>query len=225
MPISCLLMCCTDANAQREATHFKNRVLDLVDIFMKKQPTSALTPRFIVPLVEVIAGSGQDEMQLRDKAKGILRSRISKAKEHPSAVDADEVAEIFKALHGHAKKAHGSDIMEILGTSSVYLAKILVQAGNESVVEETYRSSLQDFLTRKNSTFNTAFFKFFFQRQPAQAWKLRRSILELAGQAINSYRQAQSLQLLELLITQLRSMVSLSVVRPSFSPDLITESR
>ena len=200
-------------------------MLDLVEIFMKKQPTNSLTPHFIVPLVEVIAGSGQDEMQLRDKAKGILRSRISKAKEYPSAVDADEVAEILQALHVHAKKAHGSEIMEILGTSSVYLAKILVQAGQESTVEDTYRNSLQDFCTRKNSTFNTAFFKFFFQRQPAQAWKLRHSIIELAAQAINSYRQAQSLQLLELLITQLRSMVSFSVVRPSFSPDLITESR
>ncbi|KAJ2917228.1 hypothetical protein MD484_g3188, partial [Candolleomyces efflorescens] len=209
-----------NANAQREATHFKNRVLDLVDIFMKKQPTNALTPRFIVPLVEVIAGSGQDEMQLREKAQGILRSRISKAKEHPSAVDADEVAEIFKALHGQAKRAHGLELMEILGTSSVYLSKILVQAGNDSVVEETYRTSLQDFLTRKNSTFNTAFFKFFFQRQPAQAWKLRRSILELAGQAINSYRQAQSLQLLELLIAQLRSMENQVEAVAEFMPSL-----
>ncbi|KAJ2925203.1 hypothetical protein H1R20_g11861, partial [Candolleomyces eurysporus] len=209
-----------NANAQREATHFKNRVLDLVDIFLKKQPTNTLTPRFIVPLVEVIAGSGQDEMQLRDKAKGILRSRISKAKEYPSAVDADEVAEILQALHGRAKKAHGSDIMEILGTSSVYLAKILVQAGKESAVEEAYRSSLQDFLTRKNSTFNTAFFKFFFQRQPAQAWKLRSSILELAAQAINSYRQAQSLQLLELLINQLRSMENQVEAVAEFMPSL-----
>ncbi|KAF6764792.1 DNA-directed DNA polymerase [Ephemerocybe angulata] len=209
-----------NANAQREATHFKNRVLDLVEIFMKKHPTNAQIPRFIIPLVEVVAGSGQDEMQLRDKAKGILRGRISKAKEHPSEVNVEEAAEILEALHVQAKKAHGSDIMEILGTSSVYLVKLLVQAGKESTVEEAYRKSLEDFLTRKNSTFNAAFFKFFFQRQPAQAWRLRRSLLDLAAQAVNSYRQAQALQLLELLITQLPSMDDQAKAVADFMPAL-----
>ncbi|KAJ3542423.1 hypothetical protein NMY22_g3527 [Coprinellus aureogranulatus] len=195
-----------NANAQREATHFKNRVLDLVEIFMRKHATNPQVPRFILPLVEVVASSGQDEMQLRDKAKGILRSRISKAKEYPSEVDADQVAETMEALHTQAKKTHGSDIMEILGTSSVYLAKILAQAGKDSTVEEVYRKSLEDFMTRKNSTFNTAFFKVFFQRQPIQAWKLRRSLLELADKAINGYRQVQALQLAEVLVTQIPSM-------------------
>ena len=66
----------TDVDAQREATHFKNRVLDLIDIFVKKNPANPLIIRLIFPLVELIVSTGPDEKQLSDKATGILRNRI-----------------------------------------------------------------------------------------------------------------------------------------------------
>ena len=81
----------TDVDAQREATHFKNRVLDLIDIFVRRQPTSPLIVRTILPLVELIVGTGPDEKQLSDKAMGILRNRIGKSKEVPTTVSAGEV--------------------------------------------------------------------------------------------------------------------------------------
>jgi len=197
-----------DANAQREATHFKNRVLDLVDIFIKKQPTNPQIPRLIMPLIEVIAGAGQDELQLRDKAKGILRSRIGKAKEFPSTPNSDEVVAVLEALHIRARKSHTSDLLDLLGVSSVYVAKVLILADKSSIVEDDYRKSLEDFLTRKNSALNPQFFKLFFQRHPASAWKLRHDVLSLASKAVNAYRQIQALQLVEILINQMSNLVS-----------------
>ncbi|KAH6918992.1 DNA-directed DNA polymerase [Coprinopsis sp. MPI-PUGE-AT-0042] len=192
-----------DTNAQREATHFKNRVLDLLDIYMRKHPEHRLVPRLILPLINLIITSGSDETQLKDKAKGILRSRICKAKEFPSIVDADEAAEILSSLHTQARKAHGGDDIELLGLTSIYAVKLLIQADQKEVVATAYQESLQDFLTRKNSSLNSQFFKGFFQRYPSQAWQLRSQLIDLCSKAINGYRQAQTVQLLDILVSQL----------------------
>ncbi|KAJ3791837.1 DNA polymerase phi-domain-containing protein [Lentinula aff. detonsa] len=79
-----------DVDAQREATHFKNRVLDLVDIFIKKQPSSSSIFRLIIPLMDLITRTTSDERQLSDKAQGIVRSRIGKLKEFPSSISIED---------------------------------------------------------------------------------------------------------------------------------------
>lgn len=189
-----------DVDAQREATHFKNRVLDLVDIFIKKQSSSPLILRLISPLVELIAGTGQDERQLSDKAKGILRTRIGKAKETPSQADLEEVRSIAGNLHTRARKTASSDFLGILSQSSLYVSKVLINLEDEKSVIDMYRESLVDFVTRKNSHLNATYFNEFFQRFPAQSWTLRTDLLDLASKAVNAYRQSQVLQLLQRLV-------------------------
>ena len=197
-----------DVDAQREATHFKNRVLDLVDIFMKKQSSSPLILRLISPLVELIAGTGQDERQLSDKAKGILRTRIGKAKETPSQADLEEVRVIAGNMQTRARKTASSDFLGILSQSSLYVSKILINLEDENSVIDMYRESLVDFVTRKNSHLNAAYFNEFFQRFPAQSWALRTDLLDLASKAVNGYRQSQVLQLLQRLVPMMvRSLI------------------
>ncbi|KAJ3991119.1 DNA polymerase phi-domain-containing protein [Lentinula boryana] len=79
-----------DVDAQREATHFKNRVLDLVDIFIKKQQSSSSIFRLIIPLMDLITRTTSDERQLSDKAQGIVRSRIGKLKEFSSSISIED---------------------------------------------------------------------------------------------------------------------------------------
>lgn len=194
-------------DAQREATHFKNRVLDLVDTFVKKQPSSALIVRLIPPLVELIAGTGPDERQLADKAKGILRSRIGKSKEVPTGVDAEYALTVLTDLHTRARKVHSSDMLATLSQCSLYLSKVMVSIDAEKALVQVYQQSLADFITRKNSALNTGFFQDFIRRCPASAWSLRSDILDLSGRAVNVYRQFQAYQLLDLLVSQLPVMV------------------
>ncbi|KIK06531.1 hypothetical protein K443DRAFT_89113 [Laccaria amethystina LaAM-08-1] len=197
-----------DVDAQREATHFKNRVLDLVDIFIKKQSSNPLILRLISPLMELIAGTGQDERQLSDKAKGILRTRIGKAKETPSQADSEEVRVIAGNLHTRARKTASSDFLGILSQSSLYVSKILINLEDENSVIDMYRESLIDFVTRKNSHLNATYFNEFFQRFPAQGWTLRTDLLDLASKAVNAYRQSQVLQLLQRLVpVMVRSLI------------------
>ncbi|KAG6821076.1 hypothetical protein H0H93_007235 [Arthromyces matolae] len=200
-----------DVDVQREATHFKNRVLDLVDTFAKKQPSSALVVRLIPPLIDIVSGAGQDERQLADKAKGILRSRITKSKETPTDVDPQLISTLFSDIHTRARKVHSSDMLAIFSQCSLYLFRIQAHSHSEQPLIQTYRESLADFLTRKNSALNSHFFQEFFRRHPASAWALRNDILELSGRAINAYRREQAHQLLETLVNQLSAMSDLNL--------------
>jgi DNA polymerase phi len=205
--IARLLIPFEDVDAQREATHFKNRVLDLVDTFIKKQPSSPHIIRLIPTLVDLIVGTSPDERQLSDKAKGILRSRIGKSKELPSGADIDQISTVLNDIHIYARRAHSSDLLATLSQCSIYLSRTLLHLGAEESLLQIYRPSLKDFITRKNSALNASFFQEFIRRCPTSAWSLRGDLLDLSNRAVNLYRQSQAYQLLELLVTQLPVIV------------------
>ncbi|CAE6432345.1 unnamed protein product [Rhizoctonia solani] len=184
--------------AQREATHFKIRILDLVDTFFSKQPQSPYAPRIILPLVNIIVSAGPDERQLSEKTTGILRARIGKMKDVPtSGFDKEATLEDLRNLHELARK---TPIPE-LSACSIYLSKVL-QGGPQ--VLEIYRASIEDFARRKNSKLPPVFLKDFVIRQASHAWELREHIVNQAapGVAVNVYRQMQMWQLLQTLLSQ-----------------------
>ncbi|KAJ7219138.1 DNA polymerase phi-domain-containing protein [Mycena pura] len=192
-----------NVDAQREATHFKNRVLDLVDTFLKKESTSPLIVQLLLPLVELSTVTGSDERHLADKAKGILRSRIAKSKDVPCDTDIEGVKTAMNELHSRARKLHSPELLPVLSQCSLYLAKVLIEAAAEDTLVTSYRDSLNDFTTRKNSTLNHLFFLDAFRRYPLAMWALRQDIIALSKNALNGYRRSQSLQLLQTLLTHL----------------------
>lgn len=198
----------TDVDAQREATHFKNRVLDLIDIFVKKNPANPLIIRLIFPLVELIVSTGPDEKQLSDKATGILRNRIGKSKESPSGVSKEDAAKTLEELHILARKASTPDVLATLNQASLYLSKVLLHAEDIAPVLSTYQESLHDFVARKASKLNTAFFDDFVRRHPQAAWNMRDDLVKASGDALNGYRQAQVFHLVQTLVNQLQALVS-----------------
>ena len=198
----------TDVDAQREATHFKNRVLDLIDIFVKKNPANPLIIRLIFPLVELIVSTGPDEKQLSDKATGILRNRIGKSKESPSGVSKEDAAKTLEELHILARKASTPDVLATLNQASLYLSKVLLHAEDIAPVLSAYQESLHDFVARKASKLNTAFFDDFVRRHPQAAWNMRDDLVKASSDALNGYRQAQVFHLVQTLINQLQALVS-----------------
>jgi len=192
-----------DVDAQREATHFKNRILDLVDTFIKRQPTSPLNLRLIIPLIEIISNASSDERQLADKTRGILRTRLGKSKEMPLNVDLDYAKTVLDTIHTRARKSHSTELLPSLNQSSIYLSRIMLHYDTKEALLETYRQSLVDFLTRKSSALNSAFFQDFLQRFPSSGWYLRDDLLDLSTKAVNTYRQCQALHLVEVLLNSL----------------------
>ncbi|KAF9500999.1 hypothetical protein BDN71DRAFT_1381267 [Pleurotus eryngii] len=209
-----------DTNAQREATHFKNRVLDLVEMFIKKQPSSHLVLHFILPLVDLVAGCGSDEQQLADKARGILQSRIGKAKELPLEPNVKNISNALSELHTRARKPRYSSLLAALSQCSLYASKILIIADSEASVLKEYKASLTDFMTRKGSAFNPAFFQDFIQRFPSLGWKLGDDLLDLSSRSVNVYRQCQAYHLVHVMVSQLPKLDDRPSKVVSFMPNL-----
>ncbi|KAJ3538218.1 hypothetical protein NM688_g6552 [Phlebia brevispora] len=193
-------------DVQREATHYKNRVLDLLDTYIKKQSTNPLILRLVLPLVDLVMSSGSDEQQLADKTTGILRSRIGKAKEIPSDIDSEQAAEILRGLHAHARKAVSSEMLTTLSQCSLFITKCLLHAQVEAPVLDAYGASLADFVKRKASRLNTNFFQDLIRRHPSVAWGIRTQLLEVGADAVNDYRRTQVFLLLQTLFGQLPTL-------------------
>ncbi|KAI0031491.1 DNA polymerase phi-domain-containing protein [Vararia minispora EC-137] len=186
---------------QREATHFKNRILDLLDIFMKKQPANPLVLQLILPILDLIFGSTPDEKQLAEKATGLLRSRIAKAKDVPfTGVDRAATTDLLNDLHMRARKARGINAIAALAACSLYVSRVLLRVGDEEAILAAYRTSLADFAERKASELNAKFFEELIKRHSTVAWKMRGELLAAASKVVNAYRQAQIYGLLRTLI-------------------------
>lgn len=182
-----------DQDVQRDATHFKNRILDLVDLLVRKQSTNPLILQTVLPLLELATQSSLDERQLADKAKGILKNRVCKAKEVPSGVDADKTTSLLEKIHELAQHARNSEILATLGEASVFIAR--VSSDPEQCIA-AYKSSVEDFASRKNSSLNPAFFQQYIKRFPNQGWALRDELLSSSSKSVNGYRACQMLQML-----------------------------
>ncbi|KAF9264758.1 hypothetical protein L218DRAFT_899775 [Marasmius fiardii PR-910] len=189
--------------AEREAVHFKNRVLDLLDVFLKRRPSSALVLRTILPLVDTATRSTPDENQLSNKAQGIIRSRLGKPKELPSDVDPDVALAVLKNLHERATNARSSEHLSTVSDCSIFASRVMASCGQTQDVLELYRQSLSNFVTKKKSSLNFIFFDGFLRRFQSEAWGLRDDILTLSQQAVNAYRRCQALQLLHNLVNHL----------------------
>ena len=197
-----ILKCFEGVDAQREATHFKNRVLDLVDIFAKREPQSPLNIRLVLPLLELATKSGRDERQLSDKAGGILKSRLVKSKNVPTTAPRDEVETVLREVHRRAQRSHVSDALALLSQASLYLCRILVSSNEEAVVVEVYQESLDDYMSRKASQLAFSFFQDWARRFPLLGWKARDHVLASSSKAVNLYRKSQAFQLLQIILGQ-----------------------
>ena len=141
-----------------------------------------------------------DEKQLSDKAAGILKNRLAKSKDIPSEATSDEVETILREVHQRARKSHSSG--PILSQSSLYLCRVLVHLKEEDAVVRIYQESWDDYMSRKASQTNYAFFQDLVRHFPAIASKFRDSILSSSTKAVNAYRRCQAFQLLGVVLSQ-----------------------
>jgi len=188
-------------DAQREATYFKIRVLDLVDTFVRRQSSDPLILRFITPLVDIVIGTGSDEQQLSEKAKGIFSNRLApKLGQLSSDVPQSQLVKSYLDIHHYARRVRVPGLQMAFKTCSLNLTKCLLNAGAVDVVLDTYRASLADFFTRKNSALQPTFFEDFLRQNRSVGWELRQDILDNSSKALNGHRQSQAFQFLHVLL-------------------------
>jgi DNA polymerase phi len=221
---SALLTVYTVLGAEREATHFKIRILDLLDLYAKKQPRNSQILRFILPLIQISrTTSGGSEEQLATKATSVLQ-RIAKSKEAVKIEGdgQDTAKEILKEIHDLARKAPNGAFLSTLSLCSLFVTRALLLADPSAspFIVEQYIASLEDFITRKNSGLHMNFFLEFIRRQPVTAWGLRENLVSLCGssKSVNVYRQLQAFNLLQASIEHGARNVSIDRIFPRILP-------
>jgi DNA polymerase phi len=172
--------------------HFKNRVLDLVDIFVRRQPKSPYLSYFILPLLELSRQNDKAGKQLADKAKGILRTKFVRNKEAPSSLNQDRALKVLLDTHKLARKSPSPDHLTTVSACSLYMARLLVGAGEQSAVVKVYSESLKDFSKRKASRLSPSFFQEFCQRLPAVAWEMRMAFVDAMVESVSAFRKAHA---------------------------------
>lgn len=200
--------CVAFLDVKREATHFKNRVVDFFDLFIKNQPTSPLIPTLIMPLIESIRSARSDETHFSEKVTNLLNSRIANLKQMPESFTAsNDIVRNLHEIHNLARKAPSSAFESTLNVASLYLSRVIAHGGRAGDVSAAYRQSLVDFVTRKGSRLNFSFFQTWIKKQPTVAWLAREEIINVCGtgNAVNDFRRMQAFQLLQDLITQVQA--------------------
>ncbi|CAG8615223.1 13601_t:CDS:2, partial [Ambispora leptoticha] len=210
--------------AKYQVIHFKNKVLDLLEIFIRKQPSNPLVFNLILPLLDVALKTNSSSDQVANKARGLLVNKLCKSKKYPEAFTLDDedhseeddkpVLEILKEVHQLAKKASSNLILEACSNLCGYLAKALIryyenltnsktskntQPSSQlySKIIEIYRESLNDFMIRKKSRLNTGFF-YELTRFPEVSWLLIDDLLEFTThpeKVQNVFRFVQSYEM------------------------------
>ncbi|KAL2827137.1 putative DNA polymerase V [Aspergillus cavernicola] len=141
-------------DAKETMVNFKNRVLDLLEIYVKKCHSSILALDLLLPLLRLTRLS--TVKQISNKANAVLReyTKLCKGSAVPD-LDSDSVEsvwELLKAIHGEA--SHSGPPAHVSGCSqaSLLVAKVLTGHEKESIsgVVDVYGETRKaQFLSRK----------------------------------------------------------------------------
>ncbi|KAF9923978.1 DNA-directed DNA polymerase [Linnemannia zychae] len=125
-------------DAKQTLIHFKNKVLDLLELYIKKQSSNELVLDLIVPLLSLVLIPSASNKPVHDKISALLRNKLAKIKDYPRDVNDEAVFEILKQVHELAKKSPDAKFSGLCGDLSVLLVKVLIGGQDEkTAVGET----------------------------------------------------------------------------------------
>lgn len=207
--------------AQREAQHAKNRLIDLLDVYTKKQSSSKLILKLILPLLEIIINAGPSEQELSSKSTSILRNRIAKSKETPTGLnkkeDLNELIEINEQVHNVSRKSKTTELLQTCSLIALYLIRVAISnytrdSSIESKFRGYYEQSWKDYSERKHTKLQPSFFIDYIRRYPVQGYSLIESLMTTVTKGgSNIYRQIQALNLIQVVFSQHKQLVCLLI--------------
>jgi len=115
--------------ARESMNHFVLRVLDLITIFIKEQPTDPKIILLVKPLLMSMQHT-QNRLELsmiHDKTVSVFRTKLCQSKEYPRKdVDRDEIHQVMKHILDMAKRSGTSPIfVEQVSQGLIFLVKVL----------------------------------------------------------------------------------------------------
>ena len=132
-------------DAKETMVNFKSRVLDLLEIYVKKQASNPLAFGLLLPLLQLMRTT--KTKQLAEKVQNIIQA-FAKAlkgmkKEGAADVNASEQIKLLKAIHVEASKDPSHIFARAASTASLLIASSLYRAEKGSVkkIATVYRDS------------------------------------------------------------------------------------
>ncbi|RMD42213.1 hypothetical protein DV735_g2903, partial [Chaetothyriales sp. CBS 134920] len=141
--------------------HFKTRVLDLVEVYLKSQSRNGLAAKLVLPIIQSVRITRNKEIAARTHS--ILRAYFAKCKgkEFPkvSKDDAADILSHFRQVHKEACLESSNGHASLAGSGSILLVKVLLAAGTDvDVVVKEYGETRKRHLTDKSCKVQPSFF-------------------------------------------------------------------
>eukprot|EP00698_Gefionella_okellyi_P019633 TRINITY_DN6047_c0_g1_i1.p1 TRINITY_DN6047_c0_g1~~TRINITY_DN6047_c0_g1_i1.p1 ORF type:complete len:1253 (-),score=340.59 TRINITY_DN6047_c0_g1_i1:55-3789(-) len=214
----------------RQEQHFKFRVLDLLEIFVKSQAESPLMLDLVEPLLtasSTSAASGGVDKAIGERVAGIFKNKLCVSKEHPrgASVDIPETNALLERLVQRAVKATAGSVVLQCSTAILYVLRVLRSAQaapapkrgkakkDEPTVNEyggldvekfvaVFGGAWTAYLTRTNTHLNSAFFKELVQKQPHTAFLLAEAFIDGLSQGRTPFLRMEAVAVVALLLRQ-----------------------
>lgn len=225
-----------DKNKNKDAMkiilHFKLRVLDIIEILIKKQASNPLILEVVIPLLNATwsALNSKDFRTLGEKAQALFQNKLCTAKELPPApaINAKDVHKKLEDLIQKAMMAPSMAIVSLITRGCLYLVRVLrgsqtkqsVAAGmkkkEENCLEETgklcllntkrvtaaFKKALEDFMLKRSTHLHPVLFTELIKRFPHLGWHLAADLVEYLETAVNNFRKSQACLMLLQLMSQ-----------------------
>lgn len=138
---------------------FKHRVVDLLEIFVKKNPTSELIIYTVEPLLTGLKLTL--DKSLGTKIHKLLKSRVCKSKVDIQTVFKEQLLEILQHVQKDILKTSNTNDFNLSSSQcSIFISKQILQL-DETVVDEIidqYTDLLKKWFTKKNSRLTSSIF-------------------------------------------------------------------
>ncbi|KAL3419081.1 DNA polymerase v [Phlyctema vagabunda] len=122
-------------DAKETMVNFKSRVLDLLDIYVRKQATNPLAFDLLLPLLQLIRST--KTKQVAEKAHNVILSFAKAAKkEGQTEIDSAEQLQLMKNIHTEASKDLSHMFGKAASTSSLLVASSLYRVNKEDSLED-----------------------------------------------------------------------------------------
>jgi len=186
--------------------HFKFRVLDLIEIYVKRQPTSPFLFDAVVPLMQAILtaqASGIEKKSLAERMSGIL-GKVCKTKDFARApdVEVEYLSDILSELVKTATTAQANTTVAMASMGAQFVVKALLAGKTDATtsagmatMKEAYAGALKDYMTRKNSRLTSKFFTDLIDRQPVAACVICEELIVYGEEGRSDYLKAEALRM------------------------------
>jgi len=130
-------------DSKQQILHFKFKVLEMLDIFIKKQSTNVLVLELVMPLLHLVKQlyGSHDQQQLYERVQSLLKNRLLKIKDYPKNddVNTEELFNLLEEVNKFAEKCNEPELCNLAGEVSIFIVKVIL--GNNIKKESTSKKS------------------------------------------------------------------------------------